>query len=213
MKKRFLLVLPIAALFASCGNINTGGAMDMSATLTGSEVAVNVVNVYKANTDGSKGTYINSRVRSFTLTQPRLDVAVRPASLGFTASKVTVKYTDASGNAFGDTASTFTNAVAFAVPKGYNCSVSGACDTSNVNPVPQTFQQSQLYVISDAIAVTAARSCVDGSYAVASGYVCPEVRMNAVFSGKTSANTDNTLTASPAQIWVHVASVTDEVVK
>ena len=214
MKRRLMaFTLPLAALIAGCDQTAAGPQMSMAATLTGAEIAVNVINGYQEAAGGGKGEYLFSKVDNYIVTQPRLDVEVRPASLGFTAEKVSVKYSDASGNPFADTSSTFNNAVAFSVPRGYTCPATGPCTFDPANAATQSFQKAELYVLSDAAIVTAAAQCVDGTSAVLGGYVCPEVRMNATFSGTTSTNAPATLKVSPAQVYVHIANVTDEVRK
>ena len=101
MKKLAALALPL--VLAACGqqSVNIGQGFQMTPSFDGATVAASVVNVYAKNADGSRGAYLGSQVKSYTVTQGRLNVAVREGSLGMTVKQVNVKYTDASGNPFG----------------------------------------------------------------------------------------------------------------
>ncbi|MEW6421913.1 MAG: hypothetical protein AB1511_09340 [Deinococcota bacterium] len=209
-----LPVLALPLLLAACGSTgpNLGQGFEMTAALTGTQVAVDVVNVYAKNADGSPGAYLSSRVDKYTPTAGTLKVEVRGGSLGFTAQKVTVKYTDASGNPLADTASTFNNSVAFTVPGGYTCPGGATtCAATDKTLTATTFSLPDLYWLSEQAALMAARGCVDGSSVIGTGYVCPEVRMNVTFTGKDSLGAERTLTIPQAQVRVYVNSVSDEV--
>lgn len=212
MRKLGLFVLPM--LLAACGGtgLNLGQGFEMTAALTGTQVAVDVVNVYAKNADGSRGAYLYSRVDKYTPTAGTLNVEVRGGSLGFTAQKVTVKYTDASGNPLDDSAATFNNSVAFTVPGGYTCP-NGAttCAATDKTLTATKFSLPDLYWLSEQAALTAARGCVNGSSVIGTSPYCPEVRMYVTFTGKDSLGAERTLPIPQAQVRVYVSSVSDEV--
>lgn len=213
MKKLAALALPL--VLAACGqqSVNIGQGFQMTPSFDGATVAASVVNVYAKNADGSRGAYLGSQVKSYTVTQGRLNVAVREGSLGMTVKQVNVKYTDASGNPFGGEYSTFNVSSAFNIPEGFVCpDGTNTCDFTQKKAQNVLFSKTEdLYQLSEQIAIAAADTCVDGSTVVGTSAACAEVRMNITLSGTDSLGAPRTINIPQAQVRVYVSTVTDEV--
>ncbi|MHA0040688.1 hypothetical protein [Deinococcus sp. PEB2-63] len=207
MKRTTLIALTI--LLASCGKqgINVGQGFEMTPSFDDAAVAANVVNVYAKNADGTRGAYLYSDVKTYTVTEGKLNILVRAGSLGMTVKQINVKYTDASGNPFGDASSTFNISAAFDIPGGYVCkSGADACDFVDKTPQNVAFSKTtDQYNLSEQIAVAAASTCVDDEPA------CSEVRMNMTLTGTDTLGQARSINIPQAQIRVYIASVTDEV--
>lgn len=207
MKRTTLIALTI--LLASCGKqgINVGQGFEMTPSLDGNTVAANVVNVYAKNADGTKGAYLYSKVKSYTSTEGKLNVVVRAGSLGMTVKQITVKYTDASGNPFGDASGTFNISAGFDIPAGYVCKTGATtCDFTDKTAQNVAFSKStDQYNLSEQIAQAAASTCVDDEPA------CSEVRMNMTLTGTDTLGQARSINIPQAQIRVYIDTITDEV--
>lgn len=215
MKKLSLLALPI--ILAACGetSVNVGQGVSMTAALSGTEVAADVVNIYAKNADGSRGVYLGSDVKVYRPTQGNLNFQVKAGSLGLTITSAKVVYTDASGAPFAAPSNIFNITTNIKVPEGYVCPGGATTCTfaeKTATPVTFTAPANELYLLSEPAAIAAAASCVDGSAVLASGQgACAEVRMNITLTGQDTLGTPRTINIPQAQVRVYVANVTEEV--
>lgn len=213
MKRLTLAALTV--LMTACGqqNANTGMNFSMTPALDGASVAANVVNVFAKNADGSKGAYLYSEVKTYVVDQGNLNVAVRAGSLGMTVNQATVKYTDSAGTPFGVPASTFNTSASIVIPSGYVCPEEApSCSYLDKTAQDVTFTKStDLYLLSEQIAIAAADTCIDGSSIVGDSATCSEVRMNITLTGTDSLGNPRSITIPQAQVRVYVSTVTDEV--
>ena len=213
MKKIAALALPL--VLAACGQqgVNIGQGFQMTPSFDGTTVAANVVNVYAKNADGTRGAYQFSEVRSYVVTQGKLNVVVRAGSLGMTVKQANVKYTEASGNPFGGEYSTFNVSSAFEIPEGFVCpDGTDICDFTQKKAQNVLFSKTEdLYQLSEQIAIAAADTCVSGSTIVGTSATCGEIRMNITLSGTDKLGAPRTINIPQAQVRVYVSTVTDEV--